>query len=91
MVEGPGEDIGGNAAQLQKKTQHLGDSSTMGWPPRTAAMVECSQMEPRQSVCAAKGRAGEMTEAPGRSPQLKKVQIIFWIFKSLGILKGLNL
>lgn len=51
--ESTGEAIGDNVAQLQRETQLLGDASTMGRPPRTAAAVECSQLEPRQYVCLA--------------------------------------
>lgn len=41
----------------------------MGPPPRTAA-VESSQLEPRrQVVCAADGKAGEVTPAPWWIPE----------------------
>lgn len=35
--ESPGEATGEGAAQLHCRTEHLGDSSIMGQPPRTAA------------------------------------------------------
>jgi hypothetical protein len=42
----------------------------MGWPPRIVSAVEWSQPEPRgQAVCAAEGRAGEMTQSLWRSPK----------------------
>lgn len=47
-----------------RRPQHLGDASTMNWPPRTAVAMEWSQPEPtRQAVYIAGGGAREVVQA----------------------------
>lgn len=57
--------------RCSRRPQHFGDASTMGCPPRTATAVAGRRpLEPRgQAVCAAEGRAIEVTQAPWRSPE----------------------
>ncbi|CAO2633829.1 hypothetical protein LEMLEM_LOCUS22385 [Lemmus lemmus] len=52
-----------------RRLQTFGDASTMGPPPKTASAAERSWPElRRQAVCVEHG-AGEMTQAPWRSPE----------------------
>lgn len=56
------EAIGESAAQLQQGTPVFGRASTKERPVRTAAAVWGQQEPRRQAVCAAKGRAREVTQ-----------------------------
>lgn len=59
-----GEVIGERAAQLK--------TAKVFWRPPRTAWVEWSQLEPRRQLCAAEGGAGEVTQAPWRSPEARE-------------------
>jgi hypothetical protein len=62
--ESPEEATGKSAGQLQQETPAFLDVRTMGGPPRTAAALKWTQLEPiRQAVCATEGGAGKVTQA----------------------------
>jgi hypothetical protein len=52
------------------RQQRFGDASTMRWPPRTAAAVECRQLEPRRQDVCYKGQGWKSDPSPWRSQKI---------------------
>ncbi|KAL6054255.1 hypothetical protein STEG23_008471 [Scotinomys teguina] len=68
-AESPGEAKCGSEAHLQQKISEFWRCQYEGMTTKTVAAVEWNQPEPRrQAVCAADGRARDVTEALWSSP-----------------------
>lgn len=59
-----------------RRPQHVGDASTTGESPRTAAAVEWSQPEPRKQVCVTEDRAREVTHILLGKPEINKYKTL---------------
>lgn len=62
--------LGKVQSRFYRGLQLFGGVNTMWRPPQTASAIEWIHLEPRiQSVCAAKGRAGKVTQAQWRNAE----------------------
>ena len=61
-----------------RSQQCFGDASAIRWPPRTAAVVEYRQLEPRRQAVCYKGQSWKSDPSPWRSPEDHELDPRHW-------------